>query len=300
LGRRDRIAVEEPGYPGARAAFEAHGARVVHVPVDGEGLRVAALRAAGPRVRAVYVTPSHQYPLGPLMSAARRLELLEWAAQRNAWILEDDYDSDYRYVHHPLGAVQGLDGAGRVIYIGTFSKVLFPALRIGFLVVPPALWDAVVAAREALDIFPPAVSQLALAAFLAEGHFARHVRRTRAIYLERRAPLLDGLHRECDGLLAVHNADAGLHVSTLLADPLDDVDVTARMRERGLVATPLSTCCAGDAPRHRLLLGFGGTDVRRLAESTRALGNVLRSASRAMHRERRRHERREHGGGRAR
>ncbi len=276
LGRGDLVAMEEPGYPGARAALGTSGAGLAPVPVDAQGLDVAALRALGPRVRAACVTPSHQYPLGVSMSAARRLALLEWAGERDAWVIEDDYDSEYRYVSRPLGALQGMDATGRVVYVGTFSKVLFPAIRLGYLVVPPALWDAFVAAREALDLFSPTLYQLVLADFLAEGHFARHLRRTRGVYLRRRQALLDGLARHCGGVLAVHNADAGLHVATLLPEGVDDVEVVRRMTERGLTATALSTCYAGDARRSGLLLGFGGSDEGALEAATRVLGEVLR------------------------
>jgi GntR family transcriptional regulator/MocR family aminotransferase len=276
LGRGERVAMEEPGYAGARTALGAEGAEPVPVPVDDEGIDVAALHALGPGFRAAYVTPSHQYPLGASMSAARRLALLAWARERGAWILEDDYDSEYRYVSRPLGALQGMAADGRVVYVGTFSKVLFPALRVGYLVVPPALRDEVLRARQALDLFSPTLYQHALAAFLREGHFARHLRRMRALYLRRRAALLDGLARECGGRLTVHNADAGLHVATLLPAGTDDRDVCRRMRSRGLTATPLSSCYAGDAPRSGLLLGFGGTPEPRLTAATRVLGEILR------------------------
>jgi GntR family transcriptional regulator/MocR family aminotransferase len=277
LGRGDRVAVEEPAFPGARAALASSGAEVAPVPVDAEGLDVAALRALGAGVRAACVTPSHQYPLGVSMSAARRLALLEWAGDHDAWLVEDDYDSEYRYVSRPLGALQGMDAAGRVVYVGTFSKVLFPAIRLGYLVVPPALWDAFVAAREALDLFSPTLYQLVVADFLGGGHFARHVRRMRAVYPRRRQALLDGLVRDCAGVLAVLNADAGLHVATLLPDGVDDVEVVRRMAARGLTATALSTCYVGAAGRSGLLLGFGGSDERTLAAATRVLGEVLRA-----------------------
>jgi GntR family transcriptional regulator/MocR family aminotransferase len=272
----DRVAIEEPGYPGAHAALAAGGADLVPVPVDGDGLVVDALHAAGEDVRAVYVTPSHQYPLGASMSAARRLALLDWAARRGAWVLEDDYDSEYRYVSRPLGALQGMDAHRRVVYIGTFSKVLFPALRVGYLVVPPELRDAFATARDALDIFGATLYQLALADFLAEGHFARHLRRMRGIYLARRDALLAGLGRHCAGLLAVHNADAGLHVPTLLPAGTDDVEVSARLAARGITASPLSTCYLGPARRPGLLLGFGGYDEPTLLAATRTMGEALR------------------------
>ena len=278
LARGDLVAVEEPGYPGARAALAMGGAEVAPVPVDAEGMDLGALHALGPRVRAAYVTPSHHYPLGASTSAARRLALLEWAARRGAYVLEDDYDSEYRYVSRPLGAMQGMDAKGRVVYVGTFSKVLFPALRVGYLVVPPALWDAFVAAREALDIFSPTLYQLALADFLREGHFARHLRRMRAVYARRREALLDGLSRHCGELLALHNADAGLHAATLLPSGVSDVAVVRRMEARGLTATPLSSCYLGPALRQGLLLGFGGSDERALDAATRTLGELLRDA----------------------
>jgi GntR family transcriptional regulator/MocR family aminotransferase len=277
LAPGDGVAIEEPGYGGARAALAAGGARLLPVPVDEAGLDIEALHRAG-RVRAAYVTPSHQYPLGMSMTAARRLALLDWARREESWVLEDDYDSEYRYVSRPLGALQGMDAHGRVIYIGTFSKVLFPALRVGYLVVPPLLGEDAVRARLAFDLFPPTLYQSALAEFLAEGHFARHLRRMRGVYQARRAALLDGLARHCGDRLVLHNADAGLHVAVLLPDGRDDTDLVRRMGERGLTATALSTCYAGPARRSGLLLGFGGSDERRLLEATRVLGEILRAS----------------------
>jgi GntR family transcriptional regulator/MocR family aminotransferase len=282
LGRGDRVAVEEPGYPGAHAALGTTGAELAPVRVDGEGIDVASLDALGVRVRAAYVTPSHQYPLGASMSAARRLALLDWARRHHAWLLEDDYDSEYRYVSRPLAALQGMDGHGRVVYVGTFSKVLFPALRVGYVVVPPSLFDAFVAAREALDLFSPTLYQLALADFLNEGHFTRHLRRTRGIYLRRREALLEGLARHCAGAISVCNADAGLHVSTMLPDGFDDVDVIRRLTARGLTATALSSCYLRPERRSGLLLGFGGFPEPQIARATRTLGEVLRECRDGM------------------
>jgi GntR family transcriptional regulator/MocR family aminotransferase len=279
LAPGDRVAMEEPGYPGARAALRAGGAELVPVPVDDEGMSVTSLRRRGGRVRAAYVTPSHQYPLGTSMTAARRLALLDWAFRGDAWVLEDDYDSEYRYVSRPLGALQGMDAHERVVYIGTFSKVLFPAVRVGYLVVPPSLWQRFVEAREAFDLFSPTLYQLALAEFLREGHFARHLRRMRGVYLGRRDALLTGLARYCGDRLTLHNADAGLHLAVLLPAGLDDADVVRRLAERGMTATALSTCYAGTARRSGLLLGFGGSTERRLLEATRVLGEVLRESA---------------------
>jgi GntR family transcriptional regulator / MocR family aminotransferase len=277
LGHGEVVAMEEPGYAGARAALATSGAVVAAVPIDHEGMHVASLNALKSRVRAAYVTPSHQYPMGTAMTATRRLELLEWAARHSAWILEDDYDSEFRYVSRPLGALQGMDAHERVIYTGTFSKVLFPSIRVGYIVVPPSLWNAFVAAREALDIFSPTLYQLALRDFIREGHFARHLRRMRALYLRRRAALLEGLAVHCADRLVVHNADAGLHISTLLPDAVDDVAVIRRMRENGLAGEALSTCYAGDATQSGLLLGFGGSDEASITDATRALGRILRA-----------------------
>jgi GntR family transcriptional regulator/MocR family aminotransferase len=277
LRHGDRVAIEEPGYPGAHAAVRASGAELVPVPVDGDGINVAALAALRTRIRAVYVTPSHQYPLGASMSAARRLALLDWASQRDAWILEDDYDSEYRYVSRPLGALQGMDTTDRVVYIGTFSKVLFPALRVGYLVVPRALWDAFLDARDALDVFSPTLYQLVLAEFLHEGHFARHLRRMRGIYLRRREAMLEGLARHCADVLTVVNADAGLHIPTMLSNGQRDTSVLQRMTARGLTGVVLSKCYIGPASRNGLLLGFGGFDERTLLAATRTLGQVLRA-----------------------
>lgn len=285
LRQGDRVAIEEPGYPGAHAALATTGTELIPVPVDGEGMNVVVLeRVSAPdplmgesRVRAAYVTPSHQYPLGAAMSASRRLAMLDWAERHRAWLIEDDYDSEYRYVSHPLGALQGMDADGRVIYIGTFSKVLFPALRVGYVVVPPALWDAFISAREALDIFSPTLYQLALADFITEGHFVRHLRRMRGLYLGRREALLDGIDRNCSGLLTVHNADAGLHIATTLPLEVNDVDVVLRLEARELTATPLSTCYIGSDRRSGLLLGFGGFSESRIVRATQTLGDVLRN-----------------------
>ena len=276
LSRGDRVAVEEPGYPFARAALSAGGAELISIPVDDEGMSVASLRRRRTRVHAACVTPSHQYPLGASMSAARRFELLEWAHRREAWILEDDYDSEYRYVSRPLGALQGMDAHERVVYIGTFSKVLFPAVRVGYLVVPPALRQRFADARETFDLMSPTLYQVALAEFLRDGHFARHLRRMRGVYFRRRDALLAGLARHCGESVTVHNADGGLHVAVLLEHGLDDREVVRRMARRGLTAMALSTCYAGPERRSGLLLGFGGSTERRLGEATRVLGEVLR------------------------
>ena len=209
------------------------------------------------------------------MTAARRFALLEWASRQKAWIIEDDYDSDYRYVSRPVGALQGMDAHERVVYIGTFSKVLFPSLRVGYLVVPFDLRQRFVDAREEFDLFSPTLYQAVLAEFLREGHFARHLRRMRGLYLERRDALIAGLTRHGGDRLTLLNADAGLHLAVLLSPGLDDQEVVRRMAGRGLAATALSTCYAGTSRRSGLLLGFGGSAERRLLEAAGVLGEVL-------------------------
>ena len=275
LAPRDVVAVEEPGYSGAHAALGAGGPRLLRVPVDDGGLDVATLDRHDADIRAVYVTPSHQYPLGVPLTPARRRELLEWADRREAWVLEDDYDSDYWFGGTPLGAIQGMDGGERVVYIGTFSKVLFPGLRLGYLIVPRTLRDRAARAREALDLFSPPLQQLALADFILEGHLARHLRRMHPLYRARRQALLDSLARECPGLSVVPAA-AGLHVTALFAEHLDDGTVVRRMAECGLTATPLSACYSGARARSGLLLGFGGFTEAQIVDAAGRLGWILR------------------------
>ena len=276
LEPNDRVAIEEPGYFGAHRAFRAARAQLVPVPVDADGLNVAALQRRGASIRAVYVTPSHQYPLGMTMSASRRFALLDWAARNQAWILEDDYDSEFRYISRPVGSLQGMDARDRVIYLGTFSKALFPAVRVGYVVVPPPLWTRFLESRFAFDIFAPTLYQRSLADFLKTGHFARHLRRMRSAYLERRDALLRGLVRYCGDHVQVHNSDAGLHVTVLLREGLDDQEVAARLGRRGLATAPLSNAYVGPVQRQGLLLGFGCAGPQRLHAATRILGEVLR------------------------
>jgi GntR family transcriptional regulator/MocR family aminotransferase len=279
LGPSDRVAIEDPGYFGAHRAFRASAVQLVPVPVDEEGLSVAALERRGSKIRAVYVTPSHQYPLGMTMSASRRFALLDWAQRNQAWILEDDYDSEFRYVSRPVGALQGMDAHDRVIYIGTFSKALFPAARVGYVVVPPPLWTNFVASRFAFDIFMPTIYQRALAEFLEAGQFARHLRRMRSAYMERRDALLRGLDRHCGDLAQVHNSDAGLHVAVMLRPGVDDRGVVAELDRRGLAAFDLSSAYVGPARRQGLLLGFGCATPQRLVAATRVLADILRERS---------------------
>jgi GntR family transcriptional regulator / MocR family aminotransferase len=270
----DPVWVEEPGYRGARAALLGAGARPVPVPVNAEGLDVEAGIAREPGARLACVTPSHQFPLGTTMGLARRLELLGWADRAGAWILEDDYDSEYRHSGRPLEALQGLDTAGRVVYVGTFSKVLFPSLRLGYLVVPPDLVDAFTAARELSDRQAPGVDQAVLAELISEGHFARHLRRTRALYAERQVILVEEARRHLAGRLTVAPAEAGMHLIGNLPAGEDDLEASRRAARMGVEAPAVSLY--GETPEESrgLLLGYAAVGeaeiragVRRLAEA---------------------------------
>ncbi|HEX7150250.1 MAG TPA: PLP-dependent aminotransferase family protein [Thermoanaerobaculia bacterium] len=273
LPRGTTVGVEDPGYPGAGEALIRAGATRVAIPVDDEGLTVDALDGRK-RIHAVHVTPSHQYPLGMSMTASRRIALLDWARRTNGWIIEDDYDSEYRYASRPLGALQGMDAASRVIYIGSFSKVLFPSLRVGYIVVPPELMAAFLREREAIDLFSPILEQLVLTEFLRDGHLTRHVRRMRVLYEKRRDALVRGLREHAH--LEPYNADAGLHVTSFLPEGTNDREVVREAARRGVYATALSTCYLR-RPRPGLILGFGGATERRIAAACRTLGEVLRA-----------------------
>jgi GntR family transcriptional regulator/MocR family aminotransferase len=272
----ERAWIEDPGYLGARGALVAAGARVVPVPVDGDGLVVARGMRVAPDARLAYVTPSHQYPLGVTMSLARRLALLQWARTRRAWIVEDDYDSEYRYTGRPLASLQGLDRHGRVIYVGTFSKVLFPALRLGYVVVPPALVDAFAAARGLVDRHPPSVTQAVLAEFIAEGSFARHVRRTRVRYAEQQAALVDAAARKLGGVLEVSPAEAGMHLVGWLPAGADDRGASAAALAAGLEAPPLSSFRLRPARSGGLLLGYAAWPPAELRAAAGMLEAALR------------------------
>jgi len=271
----DAAWIEDPGYLGTRAAFMAAGARVVPVPIDDEGLDVQAGARAAADARLVYVSPSHQYPLGVTMSLARRLALLEWARAAGAWIIEDDYDSEYRYARRPLAAMQGLDQDGRVIYLGTFSKVMFPSLRIGYVVAPADLVDAFVAARGVLSRFTPSIDQAALADFIDEGHFTRHIRRMRTLYGERQGMLVEAARRELTGLLDVKPHEAGIHLVGWLREGLDDRRAQEEAARHNVEAQALATFSIKHYHRAGLMLGYAGYDEREIRVGVRRLATAL-------------------------
>jgi GntR family transcriptional regulator/MocR family aminotransferase len=271
----DAVWIENPGYPGARAALVAAGARLVPVPVDDQGIDVAAGVALEPEAVMAYVSPSHQFPIGATMSLARRLTLLERARSAGAWVLEDDYDSEYRYGGRPLAALQGLDGDGRVIYLGTFSKVMLPSLRLGYLVLPPDLVDAFVAARAVADRHSPSVDQAALADFIEDGQLERHVRRMRMLYAERQAVLIEAARRELGGLLEVAPSDAGMHLVGWLPDGVNDRDASARAADKNVEAPPVSQYYIGPADRSGLVLGYASVAAKESRAAVRRLAAAL-------------------------
>ena len=280
LDEGDVAWIEDPGYQGAHGAFAAAGASVIGVPVDAEGLDVEAGRARAPDARVAYVAPSHQLPLGVTMSLARRTRLLDWAATAGAWIIEDDYDSEFRYASRPLTALQGLDGGDRVIYCGTMSKVLFPALRIGHLIVPPALVEAFSAARYFADVQQPLRDQLVLADFIDEGHFERHVRRMRVLYRERRDTLIEAVQGELGDLVALGPSEGGMHMVMWLPDGIDALEVQRRAAQRGIDAIPVSAFAIERDPGPGLVLGYAHLDTARIRAACRELACAIEEAAR--------------------
>jgi len=262
----DQVALENPGYPEARRLFGAVGARVMPVPVDADGLRVSRLPA---RARLAIVTPSHQYPLGMALSLTRRLELLQWAHAPDRLIIENDYDSEFRYDGSPLPALQGLGDASRVVYAGTFSLSMFPALRIGYLVVPRPLVTPFLQAKWHTDRHTPHLEQGALAEFMARGHLARHIRRMRRVYRRRRDVLLDALHTHLGAHVTVADASSGLHVVVRFATGR----IAEQARRRGVTLISTAACYADPAaaPAHEYLLRFSNVSERLLAEAVRRM-----------------------------
>jgi GntR family transcriptional regulator/MocR family aminotransferase len=267
--------VEDPGYFGARGIFERAGARLAPVPVDDEGVSMSAIRKKGAGARLLYVTPSYQFPLGVTMSLRRRLELLEWARAAEAWIIEDDYDGEYRYTGRPIPSLQGLDGAGRVIYIGTFSKVLFPSLRIAYLVATRDLSEAFVKGRIMADLHSATITQAALADFIEEGHFARHLRRTRKLYADRQACLVAAARAELSGLLEVEAREAGMHLLGWLPTGVDDREAAHAAWRHKLIAPPLSAFSLKPVERGALVLGYAAFNERKIRAGVRRLRNAL-------------------------
>lgn len=274
----DQVWIEEPCYQGIRSVLLAWGAQTVPVPVDPGGLDVAEGRRRAPHARLAVVTPSHQYPLGATMSLARRLELLDWARQADAFIIEDDYDSEYRYAGHPLAALQGLDGDGRVIYIGTFSKVMFPGLRLGYMVAPESLVQALSAIRRLAGAHPPGVTQAALAEFIEQGYLAGHIRRMRPLYAARQAALLERVAARLGNRIRLEPNDSGMQLAGFLDDTVDDGAVSAAAAQRGVEAPALSRFYQQRRRRKGLLLGYAGVPEAALDKALAGLAAAFDAA----------------------
>jgi GntR family transcriptional regulator/MocR family aminotransferase len=267
--------IEDPCYPLLRAVLTASDCRLIPVPVDREGLNVdeGMRRSAG--ARAAFVTPSHHYPLGVTMSASRRLQLLHWARETGAWIVEDDYDSEYRYESMPLSSLQGLDGESRVLYIGTFSKVLFPSLRVGYIVIPPDLVERFSAVRFAMDIYPSSLFQQVLTDFMRLGYFARHIHRMRQLYRQRRSVLVRELTETLGNRIEIHGSEAGMHLAITLPETYNDVAIATLAAEQQLWLWPLSPCWLSTPARQGFILGFGSTPAERIPQAVRHLEQAL-------------------------
>ncbi|HLK19878.1 MAG TPA: PLP-dependent aminotransferase family protein [Bryobacteraceae bacterium] len=267
--------IEDPGYDLMRQALMLSGCRQVPVPVDDEGLNVAAGMKRCRKARAAFVTPSHQYPLGATMSVSRRLQLLDWAHRQSAWIVEDDYDSEYRFESMPIASLQGLDHGSRVIYIGTFSKVLFPSLRLGYMVIPSPLVDRFSAVRRASDFCPSNFHQAVLADFIEEGHFARHIRKTKQLYAERRGALVQAIKKVFGDELEILGAEAGMHLVVTLPQGFSDREISVRAAQQNLSLWPLSPCYAGPRARQGFILGFGSTKASDMAAQVARLRQLI-------------------------
>lgn len=279
LNPGDPVWMEEPGYPGATLAFRSVGAQVCSVPVDGEGLNLEAGIKRWPRPKMIYITPGHQFPLGVTMSLRRRLSLLEYARRARALIFEDDYDSEYRYAGRPIPALQGLDKSSVVIFAGSFSLVLFPSLRLGYVVVPPDMVDIFAAAASVSTHHPPLIDQAILCDFIREGHFARHVRKMRALYAERLAVLMESAREKLGDMLEIRGVEAGLRTVGWLKHGISAERVAKAAAERDVEVVPLSRYGSGRSPRNGLVLGFAAVDARELRRGVDELGRVLRRGS---------------------
>lgn len=281
LGAGDTVAVENPGYRAAGHAFALAGARLYGVAVDEEGVACDQLEQL-PACRLAYVTPAHQYPTGVTMSLARRLQLLAWAERNQGWIIEDDYDGEYRYSGAPLAPLAALDTQGRVLYVGTFGKIAFPALRMGYLVLPPPLAQAFGQAKALAVRHSEVSSQCVMAQFMAQGHFQRHVRRMRKAALSRRNMLKAGWPVDIPGLAAMPDVSAGLHVKVDVDNFAREQALVAKARSAGVEVTPLSNFWLGDSTvpvdkRAGLVLGFAAVPEGEIADALMRLRRAWRA-----------------------
>ncbi len=280
----DDVWVEDPGYPLTYAQLELAKVKPHPIPVDGQGLLVSAGRRAAPRARAAFVTPSHQFPTGVALSMARRLELLAWARQSDAFIIEDDYTSEFRYSGPPLASLQGLDDTERVIYVGTLNKALFPGLRIGYAVVPRALLQAFIGARYLIDRQPPTLQQTVTAEFMQQGHFAAHIRRMRHLYREQRDALATTLQKRASDWLDVAVPDQGMHLVAYLRGGLSDLNVESAAQTEGIMVRAISRFYRKARPRAGLMLGFSGFPRQLIVPAAAKLASLVADEARSKSR----------------
>jgi len=267
--------MEDPGYFGARIAFENVGARMIAVPVNDEGLSVLAGTKLCPDGKGVYVTPAHQFPLGVTMSLERRMALLSWAARAGAFVIEDDYDSEYRFEGPPVPALQSLDNHSSVIFVGSFSKTLFPALRVGYVVLPSPLVDPFVALRYRTDFRNSSFDQAVLCDFIVDGHLARHLRRMRILYAERLEILKEGARQHLGGLLEISNVRAGLYTIGYLKNGMSSRQAEKLAAAQGLEVIAVDRCTLRRPDPNALLLGFGGFDKVAIQQGLIRLAKAL-------------------------
>ncbi|MPM39815.1 HTH-type transcriptional regulatory protein GabR [bioreactor metagenome] len=270
------ILLENPGYFGAKKAFEAAEARIVPIDVDEQGIRTDLLRANRSGATCVYLTPSHQYPTGVTMSLERRLDVIHWAAENGCWIIEDDYDSEFHYDGMPTACVQGLDKYARTIYIGTFSKTLYPGLRMGYIVLPQELVKAFTHARSIMDGHTPQISQLTLARFMEEGHYNSHVRAMRKLYASRREVILESIGKHLAGIVTAQRPKGGLQVPCLLEAGWSEQDTIRRATAAGVVLPGLSRLYAGERKQLGWLLGYASLTAHEIESAILCLAKALR------------------------
>jgi GntR family transcriptional regulator/MocR family aminotransferase len=277
----DRVVIEEPHFPGARRVFLAAGARLVTVPVDSEGLNAEALPLTARSARLAYVTPSHQFPSGVILSLKRRLALLAWAQANGTFVFEDDYDSEYRYGARPVEALQGLDQSALVIYVGTFSKVLSPAFRLAYFVLPEQLVRPFRVAKWLADRHTPTLWQEVLTDFIREGHLERHIRRSRVRNAARRAALLEAVERHLRGYVELTGANAGEHLVAWLRGikPGELDELIRRAARAGVGVYPIAPYYLEPPPRAGLLLGYSSMREADIDAGIRRLASVIEPAS---------------------
>jgi GntR family transcriptional regulator / MocR family aminotransferase len=282
LGRDVTVAVEDPCYPPTYNALASAGVEICPVPVDAQGIDVAAAKRTARKARAIFVTSSHQFPLGVALAMSRRLQLLEWARESSAWIVEDDYASEFRYSGRPLPALQGLDEAGRTIYIGTFNKALFPGLRLGYLVVPSELRRPFTEARRLIDRQPSTLDQTIIGEFMRQGYLAAHIRRMRLQYRDQRDVLVAELRRHVGAHATVQVPDQGMHLIVYLSRGISDSAVAARALAAGIVTRPLRELYKDAPARSGLMLGFSGYPCEVIAPAARRLASIITAARAAL------------------